>query len=341
MNRRLRYVLVGLGLFLLFFGVIERAFVYPRLANIPRSVYAVPVAEGTASYFDTVTAQIIQYASLRNTRVVKGDRHAGNGKVAVWDTFINTVDMNRGKRISLIQERVAFDRLTAMPVHCCRETPTHEGLVLNFPFPTHKTSYPFWNEFTGRAYPVLYSGEEDVNGLRTYRFEQHIRGGRISSIDLPGSLAGRPGVHTVPASLILDDDKTIWVEPSTGRIIKGREDQHQLVQDASGNTYLTAFDGTLTWTDDTVASNVRLARHDLSQLRMGAVLLPAGGILLGVVLLVVGLLLPLRRPAEPRGAHEPWPPSRPDGGPREAQRPAPENRGAPADVTEQLHAGGP
>ena len=74
MDRRLRYGLLGVGLFLLLFALIERAYAYPRLAKVPLGVYLVPVAEGIGSYFDTSRLEMVRGARLRTTRVVKGDR---------------------------------------------------------------------------------------------------------------------------------------------------------------------------------------------------------------------------------------------------------------------------
>ncbi len=310
MDRRLRYGLVGVGLFLLFFALIDRVYAYPRLAKVPLDAYSVPVAEGTGSYFDTGELEMVHGARLRTTRVVRGDRRAGSPQVAVWDMFLNTVDLDTGGRVSLIQERVVFDRVSGLPVHCCGETPRHDGIMLNFPFGTRKATYPFWDSVAARSAPAVFVREEQIDGLRTYRFEQRIRGARIRPVDLPGSLAGQPGVDTIAAFLVDDDDKTLWVEPVTGRIIKGQDHSWQTVRDASGVTYLTAFDATLTYTDDTVAGNVAAARDDLAGLRLAGVLLPVTAGLLGALLLAAGLLPPPRRappaPAGPEPGRDLW-----------------------------------
>jgi hypothetical protein len=228
--------------------------------------------------------------------VVKGDRKAGNSKVAVWDQFFNTVDLNAGNRINAIQERVVFDRVTGGAVHCCGEAPRHEGIVLTFPFPTKKTTYQMWDTSAARSAPASFVAEEEIDGLRTYRFEQRIAAAHLRSVDLPGPLAGQPGVTSVSAVLVDDDEKSIWVEPTTGRIIKGQDHSRQTVQDpTSGKEYLTAFDATLTYNDQTVASNVALAKEDLDGLRLARVVLPGTSALLGLALLALGLLVPPRR----------------------------------------------
>jgi hypothetical protein len=138
--------------------------------------------------------------------------------------------------------------------------------------------------------------EEQVMGRRIYRFEQRIRGTRIRRVELPGSLAGQPGAASVAAFLV-DDDKAVLVEPVTGRIIREQDHSRQTVQDAGGVTYLTGFDATLTYSDDTVAANVAAAREDLGGLWLARVLLPVGAALLGAALLALGLLVPPPRRA--------------------------------------------
>jgi hypothetical protein len=302
MDRRLRYGLLGVGLFLLLFAMTERVYAYPRLAKVPLGVYSVPLAEGNGSYFDVGKQQMVHDARLRNTRVVKGDPRAGDPRVAVWDMFHNTVDLETGGRISVIRERVVFDRVTGMPAHCCGESPRHDGLTLNFPFGTRKTTYPLWDPVARRSAPATFVREEQIQGLRTYRFEQRIRGARIRRVDLPGSLAGRPDLDSIPAFLVDHDDKALWVEPVTGRIIRGQNHSRQTVQDASGITYLTGFDATLTYTDDTVAANVAAARDDLGGLRLAGVVFPVGAALLGALLFAAGMLPPAQRRAPPTPA---------------------------------------
>src|SRR5215218_7761850 len=258
MDRRLRYGLLGVGLFLLLFALIERAYAYPRLAKVPLGVYSVPVAEGIGSYFDTGRLEMVRGARLRTTRVVKGDRGAGRPRVAVWDMFLNTVDLDTGRRLSLTQERVVFDRVSGLPVRCCGESPRHDGIMLNFP-----------------------------------------GGTRLRPDGLPGSLGGQPGVYSIAAAVVLDDDKTMWVEPVTSRIVKGQDHSRQMVRDAAGTTYLTAFDATLTYTDDTVAGNLAAARDDLGGLRLAGVVLPVTAGLVGALLLAVGLLAPASRRPPP------------------------------------------
>ena len=52
MGRRVGFVLVFVGLFLLFFGLFARVYTYPRLKKAPLDQYSEPVATGTGTYFN-------------------------------------------------------------------------------------------------------------------------------------------------------------------------------------------------------------------------------------------------------------------------------------------------
>jgi len=47
----------------------------------------------------------------------------------------------------------------------------HEGLVNKFPFEVEQKTYPFWDGVVGRAVDATFQGEEEVDGLPTYKFQ--------------------------------------------------------------------------------------------------------------------------------------------------------------------------
>ena len=194
MGRRLGYVLVFIGLFLLFFGLFERFYAYPRLKKAPLDQESAPVAVGTGTYFNRSPEKLreIPGAQLKNIRTVKGDPKAGTEEVAVWDSFVSTVDLADGGVITATQERIALDRVTAQAVNCCGENPRHQGLTLKFPFDTKKQTYQFWDGPAGRALPAVYTREETIQGVKVYRFEQRIDRKTLRTQEVPGSLAGDP-----------------------------------------------------------------------------------------------------------------------------------------------------
>ena len=295
MGRRLGYVLVFAGLFLLFFGLFERVYAYPRLKKAPLDQYSTPVAAGTGTYFNRGQLKEVTGAQLENLRTVRGDTGAGTDEVAVWDSFNSTVATADKGVITATQERIALDRVTAQSVQCCGENPRHQGLTLKFPFDTRKQAYQFWDGPAQRALPAAFTREEKLQGVKVYRFEQRIDRLTVGSQELPGALAGDPDTPSVKANIVYSNMKTLWVEPATGLIVKAQQDASQVLETQGGEQVLTLIDAVLTYDDATVDKNADDAAGGARRLRLLGVILPGGALILGLVLVVVGLTL-LRSP---------------------------------------------
>src|SRR6266545_3215846 len=277
-GRRVIYVLVFVGFFLVFFSLLVRFYAYPRLQKAPLNQYSQPVATGTATYFNRAKLREVT-AQLQNVRTVKGDPRAGSSGTAVWDSFEVTKDLGDGGVIEVIQERIALDRVSAESRNCCGDRPRHEGLTLKFPFNTRKTGYSFWDSRAQQAFPATFVGEEKVRGVKVYRFEQHFSGVPLDTIQV------------------------------SGVIVKAAENQTQILQTADGHPVLTGFRGQLAWDDATVRENADDASSAASQLRLIQTILPIVALALGVVLVVLGVALVARQPSRP--ANEPAPETRP------------------------------
>ena len=297
MARRVGFVLVFVGLFLLFFGLFDRVYIYPRLKKAPLDQYSQPVATGTGSYFNRSPDKLreINGAQLKNLRTVRGDRDAGSEEIAVWDSFNSTVDTADQGVITATQERIALDRVTAQSVQCCGENPRHQGLTLKFPFDTRKTTYQFWDGPAQRALPAAFTRTEQLNGVTVYRFEQRIDQLDVGDQDIPGTLAGDPAAPSVQTEIIYSNVKTLWVEPATGIIVKARQDVTQVLRTPGGEQVLTLIDAVLTYDEATVDANADDAASGASQLRLLGTILPIAAIALGLIALAAGLVL-LRSP---------------------------------------------
>ena len=303
MGRRVGFVLVFVGLFLLFFGVFARVYTYPRVKKAPLDQYSEPVATGTGTYFNRSPDKLTEVtgAQLKNVRVVRGDVGAGSDEVAVWDSFNSTVDTADNGVISATQERIALDRVTAQSVQCCGENPRHQGLTLKFPFDTKRTTYQFWDGPAQRALPAVFTRTETINGVDVYRFEQRIEPLDIGDQEIPGSLAGEPDTPSVQTDIIYSNAKTLWVEPATGLIVKAQQDVTQVLETPGGEQVLTLVDATLTYDEATVSNNADDAAAGARQLHLLGTILPAAALFLGLVALAAGLVL-LRSPAGRRVA---------------------------------------
>lgn len=295
MARRIGYVLVFVGFFLVFSALSVRFYAYPRLQKAPLNQYSEPVAVGTGTYFNRAQLQEVT-AQLQNIRTVKGDAKAGNASTAVWDSFSVTKDLGDNGVITATQERVAMDRVTGESKHCCGDQPPHSGLTFKFPFNTQKRTYSFWDTTAKQAFPAAYAGSERIQGLDVYRFEQRFSNVRLDTVQVSGAQAHQPDVATVPATVIYSNVKTLWVEPRSGIIVKAGQDVTQILQTDAGVQVLTAFKGQLVYDANTVNGNVDDASSAASQLRMIQWTLPIGALVLGVVLIVVGVIVIGRHP---------------------------------------------
>ena len=297
MGRRVGFVLVFVGLFLLFFGLFARVYTYPRLKKAPLDQYSEPVATGTGTYFNRSPDKLTEVtgAQLKNVRVVRGDVGAGSDEVAVWDSFNSTVDTADNGVISATQERIALDRVTAQSVQCCGENPRHQGLTLKFPFDTKQTTYQFWDGPAQRALPAAFTRTERIDGVDVYRFEQRIDRLDIGDQEIPGSLAGDPDTPSVQTDIIYSNTKSLWVEPATGIIVKAQQDVTQVLETPGGEQVLTLGDAVLTYDEATVSNNADDAAAGARQLHLLGTILPAVALFLGLVALAAGLVL-LRSP---------------------------------------------
>jgi hypothetical protein len=204
-----------------------------------------------------------------------------------------------------------MDRVTGQSRRCCGETPAHSGLTLKFPFDTQKRSYSFWDTIAKRAFPASYQDEERVEDLNVYRFEQRFSGVALQQLTISGAQAGQPNVASVPATVIYDNVKTLWVEPRTGIIVKAGQDVRETLQTDDGRRVLTVVRAQLLLDDTTVRRNVEDARNAAGQLRMIQWVLPLAAVALGVVLSVAGVVLSRRQRFQPARRGEEVPEPRP------------------------------
>ena len=117
----------------------------------------------------------------------------------------------------------ATDRVTALAVNDEKyvgvNAVPHEGLVNKFPFDVEQKTYPFWDGVVGRAVDATFQGEEDIDGLPTYKF--HV------------VLADEPAEISEGISGTYSDDKTMWIDQGTGSIIDQTDKQIRKLDDGT------------------------------------------------------------------------------------------------------------
>src|SRR5205085_1591727 len=113
--------------------------------------------------------------------------------------------------------------------------------------------YAWWDPTSKQAPPAKFVSEEKVQGLTTYKFLQVIEPTQIQVQAVPGSLVGETAA-TVQAPVFYSTTRTIWVEPKTGVIVKGNEQNKTTLRDSAGQDKATVIQYDLTFDDATQKS---------------------------------------------------------------------------------------
>ena len=306
MRRFLGPVLLGLGVFLLVLAGMLRFYVADRVVVTPIDQYAQTVAPGPGTYLDPAVLQE-RSGDLTATRTLRADVAASSKDVAVWDVSVR-LSTGDGTFVRATVDRVATDRRTGEAVNCCGEAVDsapvrHSGVSYKFPFDTQKKDYAWWDPTSKTAPQAKYVSEEKVQGLTTYKFLQTIAPTQIQTLGVPGSLVGETG-PTVQAPVYYSTTRTVWVEPETGVIVKGNEQNKTTLRNAAGQDKATVIQYDLTFDDATQQSQAKLARDNISKIDAVSLWLPLLGLVLGLILIAAGLIImratDRARPAEPR-----------------------------------------
>jgi len=286
-------VLCGLGAALIVLAPLLHWWVGPSLIKSPIGGNSVSDASGdNITYLDFADPnKREQTGTVRSRDVYHSIAADSTRSVAVYELdseIYYTDEPDLSLDISASQERFAIDRKTGLAVADPKgkeriDTDTnnqwskHSGLILKFPFGTEKKDYPFWDsQIRSSEYPMQFRGQETLEGLTVYRFEQN-----IPDTDLSAQTAN---LHY--ASL-----RTAWVEPTTGVIVKGQQTVKITLGAPSDPNKATVLDGTLTFTDQNIKAAAQKAKDGRAKVAMINVYLPLICLVLGLIALVAGLLL--------------------------------------------------
>ena len=335
--------LMGLGAALLMAALLLSMYTSSRVAKIPLNIDTTLVSEGTARALDpksltTGDAFVITDdtpVALQQQMTVEAPANADVVTLQVGNTLRRTDQQQDNGLLLALVDTVTLDRATAMAVSSDtnpggsvqkprsieeQNPPTnialpHDGLSYRFPFNTEKKTYPYFDPIAQKAYDANYEGEEDVNGLNTYKFTQNVGydgSGPDAKLDEPVKYASlyendEDGQVTARASLwgVEAEDpeepitmtryyaaqRTFWVDPVSGTIVKAKErGYHYYARDAL-KPEVTFADFTVESTEDTVEQQVASARDEGDVVALWSRILPITFTALGLVTLVGGVLL--------------------------------------------------
>lgn len=316
--RRFSLALVAVGAFLIVLAPMIRFYAYPRLAVAPvNQISQTGLEAKDATIFNAATLEEM-VTDLKITVNTVGDANAPDGNV----TYINTTktEDSAGTMVEVVDgetkvrgevERMTFDQHTGLALKDAegdflsdvegeKTFLNYEGLVAKFPFETAKKTYDFWDGTLRKAVPIKYVETTQIEGMEVYKFSHTIAPTEYDTIDLPLSLLGGEGDTTVQGQMMYSVDRTLWVEPHTGVIIKRVEAQNNTI-DYQGTPQITTTKAVVTYDEDTVRKNIDEYGSQGTMLNLVRNVVPQVGFVLGLIMVAAGIVLGRRKAAPPAG----------------------------------------
>lgn len=319
MRRTAGYLLIGLGAFLLVLAPVARFYVVPKVSVAPLGCTTesaicqdrvnLSPSEGTATtLFDPATLTSRTNVALVGQERVRADVDASTGadNRTVWDES-QTVSDSDGTLIQATTMRIPFDGHSSQMINCCGANADGIPITdfsginpLKFGFFTEQKTYQYFDKTINKATPMDFKDVETIDGVEVDKFVQVIEPTQIGTLEVPGDLVGSTD-PAVQAPEFYANTRTVWVEPTTGVIVKGTEQQKQTLRGADGTDKLTLIEATIGFTDENVKLSAQQAADGKSQLGLVRTVIPLVGLVGGLVLLVLGgWLLAGARRAEPQ-----------------------------------------
>ncbi len=332
--------LLGLGAALLIAALLLSTYTHGKIAKIPLDLDADLMSEGTGTALDPASLSSPERfvidenvpVALQQQLSVEAPANADVVTLQVGSSLRRTDKQGDEGLLLAMVDTVTLNRITAMAVSSDTNPggavqkprsieddapPTnvalpHEGLSYRFPFDTEKKTYPYFDPIAQKAFDANYDGEEDVNGLTTYRFTQNVgydADGKLveplkySSLydnDEDSQVTARASLWGVEAEDPYEPitmtryyaaQRTFWVDPVTGTIVRAKEHGFHYYSRDELKPEVTFADFTVNSTEETVESQVAAARDEADHLALWSRILPITFAALGLVSLVGGVLL--------------------------------------------------
>lgn len=283
-----------LGTFLVATAVLAQVYAESRALKTPTSVDVKNVLEGTLT---TEGPDGPVTVPIRATNYTKADTERSDDDVVVMrdGTCVmklegtdvpecESYDEPDSRVLETDEVGYATDRRTAVgvddPKYVKDDIEARPSVLLGkWPFNAEKKDYEVFDDLLMDSVTAAYEGEEDIDGLPTYRY-------RISVEDVPAEVSdGIQGLYTL--------DRTYWVEPATGAVID--VETHGIRTLENGDLLA---ENELAYTDETIARNVSDGKSNRLTVLLVQRWAPIIGYGVGGLLLLLGagsLLLGRRR----------------------------------------------
>ncbi|ADG87530.1 hypothetical protein TBS_24540 [Thermobispora bispora] len=229
LNRVVRDLLIVTAIaFMITAAVLLRYYVYPATLVLPLEQNRTYRLEASSAvYLDTTTYELRAGVPVVQTVTLLGDPAAGDDRVAVW-TEASSLETEQGERIDYHERRTAFDRRTGMIVDCCEgyvdsdPAAAQRGLAFRLPFGARPQGYPMYEPLVKQEVRLRFDGTETVAGVETYRYTYRVGPVKIEDLPdpVPGRSVGLPSWRRITVARYTEVDRTLWVEPESGLIVK-------------------------------------------------------------------------------------------------------------------------
>ncbi|MEK9735873.1 MAG: DUF3068 domain-containing protein [Candidatus Nanopelagicales bacterium] len=320
MRRGIGIVLIGLGVFLVVLGILLRVTVVPAVAKAPLSpgedsggVTQTDQSGVAAKLFDPATLTERRDVAVKAIRYTRGDvpasqtQEALSQDLAIYDTF-QRVEDEAGVVVTADTARFAFNRVTTQLSNCCGanldgENVEMSGIVpLKFPMFTQQQTYPYFDTSLNRGVDAVFQGEEEIEGLPVYKFLVTVEPTQIGTIEVPGELVGSP-LPSYVAPRYYSMALTLFVEPTTGAIVKGESDQLQTLRGPDGTDQVTVIDAVIGTDPAQVSTYVEDVKPLAALINLLNNTAPLVAVIAGLLLLIIGILLVAVRGRQGSGYH--------------------------------------
>ena len=332
--------IIGLGAALLIAALLLSTYTAGKIRKIPLDIDTTWVSAGTGTALDPASLsgerfiidrdvplasqQAITVEAPANAEVVtlqvgttvrRSDKQQENGLLLA---MVDTVTVNRSTAEAVSDDdrpggSVQKPRSIGDDKPATNVALPHEGLSYRFPFQTEKKSYPLFDPIAQKPFDANYDGEDDVNGLTTFRFTQNVGYDADGNLVEPIKYASlydndEDGVVTARACLWgLEGDpdepitmtrfyaaqRSFWVDPVSGTIVKATERANHYYARDPLRPEMELADYKVTSTEQTVESQVSAARDERDRVALWSRILPISFAAAGLVALIGGIALGL------------------------------------------------
>jgi hypothetical protein len=330
--------LLGLGAALLIAALLLSTYTNSRIAKIPLDLDATLISDGTGTAFDPQSLNAERFKVDRDVPMVQQEQISvespSNADVVTLQVgsslrrtdkqqdaglllaLVDTVTVNRSTAEAVSSESNPGGAVQKPRAMEDDKPPTnialpHDGLAYRFPFDTEKKTYSVFDPIAQKAFDANYDGEEDVNGLTTYRFSQNIgydADGKLvepvkyaslyqdnadSEVTARAAMWDVPGEPDEPITMsrYYAAQRTFWVDPVSGTIVKKDEHGYHYYARDPLKPEVPFVDYKVSFDEETVEAQIASAGDERDRVALWSRILPITFTAMGLVLLVGGAVL--------------------------------------------------